>query len=854
MVTLRGMKGSGARGVRTVVVWVVFALLAACSVLRGPSVRVPTAEALAAFDEARALERAQLLEPNAELEQRLAAALERAAAADPDWIAPRRLLDERAVRRFEGPRVLAEHRAALAEHRAALASGTAQAAASYLAGRLEGAAGAERFAYAALLDTRLAWPHHALSVEAEARGQRSQALTHARRAFERASCGYERALFGRRFASLLDASKAADEARAALDAVLAAGELDEHSRIEVEVDLALLELDANESAPLVEIGYRRALGLIATGRTSRVETLRLLLNSVAGRSGRSDAAWLLDLEGALRRHPAVADDEAVRTALLRNQFAVVVSSFDTQVAREPWAQLEYALACGGARAAVDAWLAELPRAVLTDEGVPRDPRLAAFVDAARRDDGSAQARVELAARAFDAGLFAEAAAVARNVPESSPQSLVEGGRALERRALAAQALLGEIAGLLGAVRGEGLAWDLVAAPTALPPSVTPGIDLAAVLERIGALVERYWELLGYIGPHPRAAVAVSPTLRFGPFGAVVVPGPTFAQRDQLLGLGTAGAPVPGLAEVMDLLGRTALIGAPPFGTVDGMVLRRLWFEELSGEHLGVPWSGLVLVCDGVDSAGARNRAGFEISGAALHEGYWLDVGAERRRLAVWRAAQRLLDEQGATWLANLRAQFLFPTDAGVGGDVREARTQLSPSLGASNLVRLAVLAERRAAEPQAAELVTLDDLLEVVAVHEEGHLCDRTRFLPLTRDPLGVLALAASEGFAPLAIERRLEYRAELTALACVSEPRLALIELLEAHESDPRGPTVHAHAYSDLLQDFLVEWNRELLTGEPDPRIAPGCDLLHQLHVLSSDEVRAIALRLAEREGLVAR
>jgi hypothetical protein len=80
------------------------------------------------------------------------------------------------------------------------------------------------------------------------------------------------------------------------------------------------------------------------------------------------------------------------------------------------------------------------------------------------------------------------------------------------------------------------------------------------------------------------------------------------------------------------------------------------------------------------------------------------------------------------------------------------------------------------------------------------------------------------------------------------------LIELLEAHEVDARGPTVHAHAYSDLLADFLEEWNRELLAREPDPRLAPGCDLLHQLHVLSAEEVRAIALRLAEREGLVAR
>jgi hypothetical protein len=844
------MRGSGARGFRTVVVGVVFALLAACSSLRGHSPRVPTAEALAAFDEARAFERAYALEPAPELDARIVAALERAAAADPLWIAPRRLLDERAVREFEGPQVLAGHRARLAAR-------DARALDFYLAGRLEGARGVERFEYAALLENDLPWPHHALSVEADLRGRRVEASLHARRAFERASCGYERALFGRRLAALI-ASTSADtrgEARLVLERVLAAGELDEHSRIETEYDLALFELDLREPPPIVEIGYRRALGLVASGHTTRSETLRLLLALGIARQGRSNEAWVLDVEGALRRHPVYANDGLLRDALLGDDTGRVFARVRGAPERQPWDALLVELESGDARRGVERWLAELPRAVLSeDDGLPRDDRLRTFAALALRGATSAGARADLAAAAFDAGLFDEAAALARGVSRDASATVVASARRTERRALAARALLAEIDGLLAAVLGDGVAWDLVAPPTPLPATVPQDLALAGVLEHVGALVERYWDLLEFVGPHPRADVAASPTLRFGPFGAVVVPGPIFSQRDAELGLGAAGARVPGLAAVMDLLGRTALIGEPPFGTVDGTVLRRLWFEERNGEHLGLPWSGLVILCDGVESAGSRSRAGLEISGAALHEGYWIDVGAERRRLAVWRAAQRRLDERGAPWFEELRGEFLLATDVGAGGDPTRARTQLSPSLGASNLVRLALLAERRAAAPEAEELVTLDDLLEVVSVHEEGHLCDRTRFLPLTRDPLGVIALAASEGFAPLAIERRLEYRAELTALACVSEPRLVLIELLEAHEVDARGPTVHAHAYSDLLADFLEEWNRELLAREPDPRLAPGCDLLHQLHVLSADEVRAIALRLAEREGLVAR
>jgi len=161
---------------------------------------------------------------------------------------------------------------------------------------------------------------------------------------------------------------------------------------------------------------------------------------------------------------------------------------------------------------------------------------------------------------------------------------------------------------------------------------------------------------------------------------------------------------------------------------------------------------------------------------------------------------------------------------------------------------------RRGADRERAdggEAVTLDDLIEVVAVHEEGHLCDRTRFLPLTRDPLGMFALAAGEGFSPLGIERRLEYRAELVALACVSDPRLVLVELLEAAEVDTRIETVHAHAYREILADLLAEWNRTL-RATPDPRVRLDHYLLHQVHLLGPEELRALALPLARREGLV--
>jgi hypothetical protein len=828
---------------RAALVSTALGLVAACGTLAGPVWRAPSTQAVLAFDEARALERAALLDPALDVDERIAEALARAVEADPHWVVPRRQLDSRAIADLAGP-------ARLAERRAALATDGVTAEELYLAGRLEGAAGAVRFPQAIALAPAFPWPHHALSVDRETSGDRRGALAPARRAFERATCAFERALFGRRYAGLLADTDQLDRARAALEAVLAAGGLDAHAAVEVEVDLARLELDARNPPPIVERGYRRALALVASGRTSREETAALVIETTSGRRGRSDEAWLLDLEGALRRHPALADSGAYRDALARQDLAGIVAPLRRPAELDPWARLAEGFARGDERAALEEWLAAQPNTVLADDGLPLDARLRALVEVARRGDGRGpQARLELLEAALAAGLFDEAASLARRIDRAEDPQLVERARLAERRALAARALLGEIEQLLAAVMGEDIAWDLAVPQTALPALVEPDLDLPGVLLRIGALVERYAGLLGWDERDLAARVAASPVLRFGPFGAVLVPGPTLAARDAELGLGRAGDPVPGLAEVFDRLGRMGLFGAPPFGSVDGTVLRRLAAVERSGEHLGTPWNGMVVYCDGVDAHGRRSRSGLAISGAALHEGYWIDVGTERRRLALWRAAARVLEERGVEWLAATRSEFALACDVGAGGRLDFERARLVPPLGAAELLRLVVVAERT--RPDGGDAVTLDDLIEVVSVHEEGHLCDRTRFLPLGRDPLGMLALAASEGFSPLGIERRLEYRAELVALACVGDPRLVLVELLEAAEVDTRIETVHAHAYREILADLLAEWNRALQAA-PDPRVRLDHYLLHQVHLLGPEEVRALALRLARREGLV--
>ena len=322
---------------------------------------------------------------------------------------------------------------------------------------------------------------------------------------------------------------------------------------------------------------------------------------------------------------------------------------------------------------------------------------------------------------------------------------------------------------------------------------------------------------------------------------MVHPGPTFSRADAEAGAGQAGDPVGGLAAELDALGRFGIFGeALGGGGPDGTLLRRLLVERRSGEHLGVPWSGLVAWCEGADVESRPGRLGARISGAALHEGYWVDVAAVREDLLVWRRLeQSFLDgEDRAALEAALAVRGLPlepPARAGA----------LVALLGQADRVRLAILRERGASP-------TLDELVLLTALHEEGHLCDRTRFLPIGTNLLGGLRLLSAGGFSPRGVMRELEERAQLVCLAQAPDPRVPLADILAAAEFGG-SVTPHAGAYRELLEAWL-ELLAELVAADPGafPSLDRGHLLAHQLHWLGPEEVRAVSLELARRKGLV--
>ncbi|MCH2105908.1 MAG: hypothetical protein MK291_04630, partial [Planctomycetes bacterium] len=273
---------------------------------------------------------------------------------------------------------------------------------------------------------------------------------------------------------------------------------------------------------------------------------------------------------------------------------------------------------------------------------------------------------------------------------------------------------------------------------------------------------------------------------------------------------------------------------------DGAVFPTLWTERKSGEHLGVSWSGLVVWCEGIEPVGwlGRNRS---VTGAALHDGYWVDVEGVRREHEGWLALAR-------EWTP-MEARALLEHPAPRAGS-SAARRALRPLLGEGDRVRLRVMLDRGDSEALASP--SFSELLDGVAVHEEGHLVDRALHLPLSAHPLRALRLLGRAAFDPPAVLERLEYRAQVVALCETADPRVALSDCLRMVESAPSGARAHASAYEELLERLLRVLDQRV-QRDPGawPELDPSRALVGQLHRLEPERVRELGRVIARQIGI---
>jgi len=828
----------------------------ACVAPRAAAARPVSPEASAAMADAQAALRAGGEDARPIARE----AFERALAAAPDWVAPRRALDEI---------LRADLRAldALASYRAALAAGTGDAATLYLAGRLEGRDGTARFERATQLDPTLAWAWHGLAFRGES-GEGRSARGAAQRALSLARDPWERTFFTASLARIEAAATRTDAAVELLEERAADPETAPGDRTALLVQAALTELRA-PNLRKAELGGERALALLRSADPTDAEIVDLaaaldqaLIPLDSGRVALALAARPGAVRDRLRAEILVQESPSpLALGLLERGLA---ASGDTA----PRGSLLRAarFAGGDFLGATERWLAELPSTVLDAHGNPREPRLARVVETARASSGDARAAEEMhafCAALVDAGWFLEARAVAARLASSDLDRAVD----LDTRALAGLTFLSSTRRLLemvdAAARGRSSSLATRSSTAAETRAARTGPAPVVMVAPTRADPPRSLDaLLAALAPHAvdvrafrggdadleavRAEFVASPRRSYAGVAEVVHPGPSLSAEDEREGLGSEGAPVGGLSAVLAELGRFGIFGALAGDDPDGTVLPLLALEQRSGVHLGVAWHGTIAWCEGADLPSRAGRRGARIAGAALHEGYWIDVDQVRHELSSWEAVARVFGTSAERVQLALDVRGLV---ASAGEDGARERTSTSALLDEAERVRLAVLRDR--AQPgQALGTITLEELLVVCATHEEGHLCDRTRYLPLWKNWPAALMLLANQGFSPQRVQEELEFRAQLTALAASPDPRVPLAQVLDGVEGG-LGATPHASGYARLLHEYLQVLDRAVQRGE-FPAIARDRTLVHQLHRLAPEDVRRIAVDLARRKRMV--
>lgn len=723
-------------------------------------------------------------------------ALLRAAAAGQvaqDWVGPRRFCDDLLRAGLLGPRVLRQYREVLED-------GLEDSAVLYLAGRLEGESGEARFREALRLDPTQAWAWHGRAWLASTRGDMSFARRASDKAIDLARDSHDRAYFSWARARMEQRAGKGERAWEILTAELASPGLADVDRLWLEVELAQSEM-LSEDNDIRRVGAFRAVRLLGEEHLTEVERRAMV-----------EGALRLSSEGPgmAALHQACASDDRSRAALL----ALEGSSALALALRTEWlppgaSRRQARFAAGETELAAEEWLASVPRFCLS-EGLPLDPLLREVVLAAR-----SQSPQRIGAALLAAGWFAEARAYAGSLPGGDLDYALE----LDLEARRLEEIVDRFVRI-------GRAFDRGEAQS------DPDLEASFPGRRLTTLAE--WLREGAEGTERVAEVVTSPRLEFGLFGELVHPGPVFHSLDVAAGRGDEGEEVPGLAALMGDLGRFALFGKMLGQAPDGVILQRLLvIDEVRGEHLGVPWSGSVIYGEGMDLAPRASRAGARISAAALHDGYWIDVAVLREEVERWRALYERHD-------AGERARILNQRPAPALGDDPASTDHL---LGAADRMRLAIMEKGP---------LPLEALCEVTAVHEEGHLCDRTRFLPLSENWMGAFALFASVGFSAEGLMHRLEQRAQLIALCEVPDPRIALVDLLAAAEAGGRGVTAHAGAYAELCERMFVLIQERAEAGLGPKSWDSAAFVGHQVHLLGREDVRAVALELAGREGLI--
>jgi hypothetical protein len=775
-------------------------------------------------------------------------------ANDFDWIAPQRILDDLAQEDLRGPQTWKLRSAAYQ------ASGSARDA--YLLGRLEvGERGVALLAKSQQLDPQLSWGRHGHAWTQTRSGRPERGVAMGERAIELAASLAETIYFER--AAAVGEVAAGQRAKAEQRLL----SLSEHpgllpaERAELQawalgsrlrnVSITMDDLVSGSSGSTGD-AYGPALALLREGSGLSGIALEQLARDIAGASfvGRTGAERLRAVLGELEGRADTTElAKQLRHELYLRELGGAIGSLGDGTGPLDAEQLQAAIALvgGDAQPWIDAWWKRLPvflqdaygeSLVSAQTGFPPGsaataaifkpmrgqinvpgPLTSLLTITDRSEWSTPGGRVHLAKAFVDAGWYTVAEALLLGDDSDAEQVA-----ALRTAATRSRGFLTELRYLAD----EAIAED-------------SEFSLEDVLGQLDGLAQSH----GLVGDK-HLPLTESARLHYGPFAEVVHPGPRYLGSGPRPEGTVEGAQVPGLAKLLASLGRMGIFGAQ-LGNPDIVVRPVLGWQWIEGRHLGAPFEGTVFWCQGVDIPSRFERLGAGIAGAALHEGYWIDIESVRGNWQGWQTLrERFYREQTAD-----REAVVYPIEPAPKCTI-SGRTQKVPLLGEAQRLAVRMFADR------AGNPVQFDEFLRAVAIHEEGHLCDRQRFVPFGDHLLETLQFLAECNFSPLGVMKRLEYRAQLVALCETADPRIVLFDILsQVEELEARlgtdGVTPHAAAYGDLLRDLVAMLDTQLAEN-PDQvqSLSRNRYLRWQLHGIDPEQLRWASLRLADEQGLV--
>lgn len=751
---------------------------------------------------------------------RLQAQVETLIEVEPEWLTPRRLLDDMRRDALLGPWVYAEHKAAW--------QATRDADAGYLMGRmLNGQAALDLFNQVVERDPRSVWGWHGLAWQA---GQDSLS-GRSERAFVAAlqlvADHQELMTVVMARVRRLELARQVDEALTLVSEARSLPGWDPVDRAIWQATRLRLELAKNNASLTLQVkdgsmSFERSISQKTADRWFDVlalldarsllpdsEALTLLNAALATDLDRDRADMLLAAEQALRGRTSAR--VAGRLRLLEKEIDGAVLGAFVPPGPDGLGALDQgewsaaiAFARGDYGAWLSAWRARLPTFLRTPQSLGQVTTNQVWADPAivrlATDKALASDPWQLAECLVQAGWLESAAQVVARLDRQADPARY-------------QTLRNQV----GARRATLAEWKLIWKAS--------GSDKPSLQGLLGRLAR-----LG--GPALEADVLASPAEDHWGFAGLVLPGPL----DVAL---PTGQPLTGLAAWARGLGRLAMLGQQG-GETDGTVRSVVGYQFVSGEHLGAPFQGTVFWCQGVDVLSRFERAGTPIAGAAVHAGYWIDIEVVRDDWDAWQALR-------SAYAPLLAMDAPFPPPPAC--DARDVLDRV-PLLGEGTRLSLAVLRDRGD--------VTFEDMLIHTATHEEGHLCDRGRFLPIAQNWPRALRFLVEANFNVQRLMQRLEYRAELVAMCELEDPRIALALVLgyvEANESGiGNNVTPHGSGFNQLLTDLSERAAARLDKLDKDATwggLRADSYVRWQWHRIEPEALRELARELARKEGL---